>query len=189
VDYQAWLKEGYSLNEALARTSGDLAWTFWRERAPRPDYFSDGDPSPIDRFALEARFRENLEGSRLVAYGVAHTNDAAIRLIDRGEFRSCNIDWERSAIYSGSSRDGEYRQVRVLPALLAPCACDFLDGRPLQEAFREFILRLSVGDDAMGREFTSGRPHTTGGAWPLPYIQILKNDPSLTETTPIRSKP
>jgi len=180
VDYRPWLKEGCSFSEALARTSGDLAWTFWRERAPRPDYFSDGDPSRIDRFALEARFRENLEGSRLVAYGQAHTNDAAIRLIDRGVFRSCNIDWERSAIFFGSSRDGEYRQVRVLPALLAPCACDFLNGRPLQEAFREFILRdsevLALSERALRlapkfeATLRGGRCHGQGiHEWPTAY--------------------
>ena len=83
---------------------------------------------------------DHLKSGRLVAYGCGSSSEIPSRVGSELWRLLTNVDWERSSAEDQSAEKLRLQGIRVYAPLLAPCRAELLDGLPLIEAFRSFVL-------------------------------------------------
>ncbi len=136
--------EGCNLAEARERTAERLASRRRTELAAQLQAApaADGAPGWIELERIEAEISALCQGhfraGRLVAFGCRAPSDK-LHPIRPGDWAAPTmVDWTESSIQDVSG--GVLRNVRVHPILLAPNRTWLLDGLPLIDVFRQFVL-------------------------------------------------
>ncbi len=188
MEYAVWPENGCSLAEARERTADRAAWKVWRDHfshVARPQSGSQkSDPKVAAKEAedrIEGDFRNQMTTRQLVAYGRPGHPDAPSRLISRDVWLTLpRIGWESSSIGEDRRAGNVFFDVRVFPALLAPCRPELIDGCALSDTFKRLVLNdpevAALGKQAIGlatefeRVFVRGHCYVHGiDEWPVVF--------------------
>jgi hypothetical protein len=147
MDYVPWPANGCNLAEASERTAERPVWSRRSELLGRIATACSDATNPLadaEFEAIEAEIAatclDHLKSGRLVAYGYLASSQAP-NFAGSELWRTLTvINWKESS--AAEERIGGVRlhKIRVFPSLLALCRTDFLDGLPLRDAFRQFVL-------------------------------------------------
>jgi hypothetical protein len=195
VDYVPWPASGCSLAEARERTAERVNWRPRTELLSQLSAAPSGRSSALKRAELRrieaeitAIYQSHFEAQRLIAYCRTSPSKQPHRINSTDWRALAGIDLKNLLPAEQRVRGVRLRDVRVFPTLLAACRIEMLEGLPLIEAFRKFVL----GDPEvaqLGREavrlspkfatvFLEGSCHVQGvEEWPLAFERwTIKDD-------------
>jgi hypothetical protein len=137
MDYEPWPETGCSLAEARRRTADCVPIGQSMEGTGR------NRPTQIKTMEerIEAACLDHLKCGRLIAYGRQGSLNADLQLISAAQWNALtNVEWQNSSAADDRLARSALLDIRVYPPLIAPCHLDLLAGRPLVEAFKQFVL-------------------------------------------------
>ena len=193
MDYVPWPASGCSLAEARERTAERNTWRRRTELLSQLSADPSGKSSAPNRTelrAIEAEitaiYQDHFESGRLIAYGGVDPSKQPNQISSKDWRALTSIDWKNSTTAEQRVHGARLHDIRVFPTLLAACRTEIVEGLPLVEAFRKFVL----GDPEvaqLGREavrlspkfatvFLEGRCLVRGvEEWPLAFERWTTN--------------
>jgi hypothetical protein len=133
--------------EARERTAERITW---RRRTELLSQLSAGRsggsraPNGAELLAIEAEitaiYQQHFESRHLIAYSHAGLSRHANQISSNDWGALASIDWRNAASAEPRVRGVPVHDVRVFPTLLAASRTEVLEGLPLLEAFRKFVL-------------------------------------------------
>jgi hypothetical protein len=117
-EYVPWPKEGCGLHSAVGRLGA-------------------GNLSDLEK--IKSSCHQYLLRGELVAYGRLVNQDGGLAPISPAAWKNLAIDWHRGKVFKDTGIEIDH--VVIFPPLIAPCRNEFLNGLPIVDAFRNFVLK------------------------------------------------
>jgi hypothetical protein len=155
VPHASWPENGCTLAEARERTADRVRWNKWKNHIVRSftskiqKHARAHDnsrrvplkPAVAYEEMINADFVLQMRAMRLIAYGRPRGISVPPQLIMADKWSALRvIEWERSTVGQAARDSAVFHEVRVYPAMLAPCRVDLVAGLSLAQAFKKFVL-------------------------------------------------